>query len=214
MALGHFEDPRVGLVGPGSSATSENAPWIEKTWKVHLARSACKETTSWLISRVLAIKKDVFLKVGGFNESLKTCEDVELSYRVKKAYKIISDDRLPYLHLGEEATLKEFFIKEAWRGSSSVEVSLKNLNEPKEVLSLTILFYYLVLIFVFLPLSIGALIMSKKAVYLAWTASGMIAPIAAITFDTCKRTGKFSYFGKLFIMYAVYIFARVAAIFR
>jgi glycosyltransferase involved in cell wall biosynthesis len=39
----------------------------------------------------MAIKKEVFLKVGGFNEKLKLNEDVEISYRLRKLGKIKFD---------------------------------------------------------------------------------------------------------------------------
>jgi len=41
----------------------------------------------------MAIKKDAFLKVGGFDTSLKLNEDIEISYRLRKIGKVILDPK-------------------------------------------------------------------------------------------------------------------------
>lgn len=40
-------------------------------------------------TRIAAIKRDVFLRLGGFNEVFRQMEDVELTYRIAKRYAII-----------------------------------------------------------------------------------------------------------------------------
>lgn len=210
----YFDDEKVALAGSKTHLLADNATWVEKTWKIHLDRDNDNKTAKWFGTAALLVRRDVFLKVGGFDESLVTCEDVELGYKIGREYKIVADPKLAYVHLGEDKTLREFFRKETWRGKSGIEVALKNLREPKEALNLAFLSYYLVMIFVFFPISIGNMIVSRNIVYPLLVLAGLTVPIIAMAFDTCRRTGKFSYFGKLFTVYFVYILARVAAIFR
>lgn len=40
-------------------------------------------------TRIAAIKRDVFIRLGGFNESFRQMEDVEITYRIAKRYAII-----------------------------------------------------------------------------------------------------------------------------
>jgi glycosyltransferase involved in cell wall biosynthesis len=40
-------------------------------------------------TRVAAVKRDVFVRLGGFNESFRQMEDVEITYRIAKRYAII-----------------------------------------------------------------------------------------------------------------------------
>lgn len=40
-------------------------------------------------TRIAAIKRDVFMRLGGFNEAFREMEDVELTYRIAKRYAII-----------------------------------------------------------------------------------------------------------------------------
>jgi cellulose synthase/poly-beta-1,6-N-acetylglucosamine synthase-like glycosyltransferase len=42
----------------------------------------------------LIIRRDIFFKVGGFNKTLNTCEDHELSLKVRKYGKVVFDNRL------------------------------------------------------------------------------------------------------------------------
>ena len=43
----------------------------------------------------IIVRKAQFLDVGGFNESLITCEDVDFCYRISKFGKILSDSNTP-----------------------------------------------------------------------------------------------------------------------
>jgi glycosyltransferase involved in cell wall biosynthesis len=212
--IAYFDDNKVALVGSKAHQLPENATWVERTWNIHLDRDSNKATAKWFGTAAMLTRRDLFLEAGGFDENLATCEDVDLGYRLSKGHKIIADAELSYIHLGEDKTLYEFFRKEIWRGKSSLEVSFKNIREPKELLSLAVLVYYLALIFILTPLAAGALIISKNIAYLAAAGLAIILPFIVMAFDTCRKTGKFEYFGKLLIMYTLYIAARMAAIFK
>lgn len=212
-ALGYFKDSNVGLVGSRTYIVFDNATWIEKTWKVHFDKDSDINKVNWLHSEAIVIKKDIFFAVGGFDGSLETCEDVDFGYRINKKYKIISDKKLAPLHLKDAKKITEFFKKESWRGKNSIQVSLKHLNERKEILSLALLFYYLMLLILLAPAIIITFII-KNIIYLASILLSITVPLAIISFNTCRRTKKFSYFWKFFLLYGVYILARVRTIFK
>lgn len=64
-------------------------------------------------TRIAAIKKDVFLRMGGFNVSFRQMEDVELTYRIAERYAIIfaPDVRVHHEFEGFLAVAKKYF----WR---------------------------------------------------------------------------------------------------
>ena len=64
-------------------------------------------------TRVAAIKRDVFLRLGGFNEVFRQMEDVEFTYRIAKRYAIIfaSDVRVHHEFEGFWPVAKKYF----WR---------------------------------------------------------------------------------------------------
>jgi len=89
-----------------------DATWVQKTWYLNKQIRSDVQRVEWLESMNLIVKKDVFRELGGFNEKLETCEDVDLCYRIGQKYQIISDKRIRVVHLGEAKTLGEFFKKE------------------------------------------------------------------------------------------------------
>ena len=97
----------------------KNSTWVQKSWyQIRGKQTGCFET-AWLESMNMFIRKEIFLKVGGFNENLTTCEDYDISLRLAKEGKIISDSRILAVHHGEAKDLRHFFIKEMWRGISN-----------------------------------------------------------------------------------------------
>ncbi len=64
-------------------------------------------------TRIAAIKRDVFLRLGGFNEAFRQMEDVELTYRIAKRYAIIfaPDVRVHHEFEGFWPIAKKYF----WR---------------------------------------------------------------------------------------------------
>lgn len=63
-------------------------------------------------SRVLAVKKEIFEKVGGFDETLPTGEDNDFSYRVMNlGYDIIVDKKTVVLHDDDHAASLRGIIK-------------------------------------------------------------------------------------------------------
>jgi glycosyltransferase involved in cell wall biosynthesis len=64
-------------------------------------------------TRIAAIRREVFLRLGGFNEAFRQMEDVEFTYRIAKRYAIIftPDVRVHHEFEGFWAIVKKYF----WR---------------------------------------------------------------------------------------------------
>ena len=64
-------------------------------------------------TRIAAIRRDVFMRLGGFNEAFRQMEDVELTYRIAKRYAIIfaPDVRVHHEFEGFWPVAKKYF----WR---------------------------------------------------------------------------------------------------
>ncbi len=92
----------------------EEATWLEKAWFVYRERGRCE--TSHINTSNLFVTKELFEQLGGFDESLVTGEDSEFSARAKRIVKVISDERIRVVHLGNPKTLGEFMRREIWHG--------------------------------------------------------------------------------------------------
>ena len=95
------------------------ATWVQKSWFQVRRNMLCGEV-EWLESMNMFVRRDIFIKAGGFNEKLVTCEDYDLSLRLKQIGTLIGDKRIVAVHHGEAATVLQFFRKEFWRGRGNL----------------------------------------------------------------------------------------------
>jgi glycosyltransferase involved in cell wall biosynthesis len=140
-AARYFGDDTVAAWG-SAPKIPENATWVQNTWFIVRQKKTHVADVDWLESMNLFVAKKVFMKAGGFDESLETCEDVDFSYRVSAYGKIVSDRSIKVVHLGEAATMAEFFKKELWRGRSSFSGVFAHGISFKELPSLAVPVYF------------------------------------------------------------------------
>ena len=137
-ALSILEDSSVAAAGAPYSA-GESANWIQRAYDrfrpvLHAARQA-----EWLGSGNLIVRREAFERVGGFDASLESCEDVDLCNRLRTAgYRLVADPRLRSVHLGDPATLRALFFGELWRGRDNIKVTLRGPMTIRELPSLAI----------------------------------------------------------------------------
>lgn len=131
--LQHLDDERLGIVGTRAVPDLSNATWVERNLFILFSGSTKRpDFVNWLGSSNLFIPKKVFFEVSGFEEKLKTAEDVALCTAARLlGYKICLEKRINTIHLRESKTLKELFKRELWRGSNSITSFMKN-NFPRE----------------------------------------------------------------------------------
>lgn len=97
----------------------ENSTWVQAAWFQVRRKPNPVGDTDWLESMNMFVRRDAFIACGGFDEALVTCEDYDLSMRLRKMGNIIHDNRIIATHHGEAATVAHFFRKEVWRGKSN-----------------------------------------------------------------------------------------------
>lgn len=97
----------------------DDATWVQKAWFVVRRKSVEAAETAWLESMNMFVRRDAFIACSGFDESLTTCEDYDISLRLKVYGSIVADSTIVAVHHGEAATVSSFFRKELWRGKSN-----------------------------------------------------------------------------------------------
>jgi glycosyltransferase involved in cell wall biosynthesis len=129
--------PRQDVVCFGSPPiVPENASWVQKAWFEVRRKSVTVGETDWLESMNMFVRRYAFAECGGFDEALVTCEDYDLSYRLKKIGFLLNDNRVAAVHHGEAATAAHFFRKEMWRGVSNFRGLLRHGVILREIPSL------------------------------------------------------------------------------
>jgi hypothetical protein len=117
--------PNVGATGAAYHAPPDGT-WVQRAYGHLRGRPAGRKDVEWLGSGNLAVWRSVLDRVGGFDPSLDTCEDVDLCHRIRATgLRVVSDERLRNVHHGDPATLWDLFKGELWRGRDNLRVSLR-----------------------------------------------------------------------------------------
>ena len=104
----------------------ENSTWVGRTW--HRYQEAPKSgEVSHVPAGDLIMRREDFLKLGGFDETIQTNEDYELCERARKSgMHVRAFPGIGVIHLGTAQSLKVFFRKQAWHGTHVVKVFLRD----------------------------------------------------------------------------------------
>lgn len=137
----------------------EGGTWVQKAWFNVRGKPGLVVDVNWLESANLFVKRQAFLAVNGFNEALITCEDYDLTQRLKSVGRLVSDYRVMAVHYREPATVREFIKKEMWRGKNNytglfarkIEIS----EIPSLILPLISLIFSMGILFLLVMFAVG-----------------------------------------------------------
>lgn len=138
--LSHFEDSMVVAVGASQALANPGAPWIERTWTDMISPVYANpwDSVEWLPAFNLIVRSKAFHDVNGFNESLITCEDSDLTFRLSKIGKLRLDHRIKVQHQGESKTVREFIQREMWRSRGNLRSAIERHSLKEELKSLAV----------------------------------------------------------------------------
>jgi glycosyltransferase involved in cell wall biosynthesis len=206
----HYFKDHETIIWGAPPVLPEEPTWVQRTW-FHIRKKTNRiERVEWLESMNIFIRKSDFNKIQGFNETLVTCEDVDLCYRAKSFGRIISDSRLKVIHLGEAATLKEFFKKEVWRGISNYQGISSHGLSFKELPSLFMPVYFLF----FLPVSLTFFLIVQSEILFLLFMAVCIIPAGGVFFKLRHKNIPLRDWPKVIFLVYFYFFARSFSVFR
>lgn len=121
----------------------DNMTWVETGWFevfVGKRRGNTQELTrvSSLGSSNLLMNKQLFQKVGSFDDKMLSCEDYDLSQRLSKLGDLVVVEDVRVTHLRESKTIYELIKREISRGRYSLRCLVKNRYSFREVPSVGI----------------------------------------------------------------------------
>ena len=120
--LSHAEVAATGA----PCATQPQPTWVQRQYDAMRIPLGAPHDVEWLGSGNLAIARIDFDRVGGFDEQLTACEDVDLCNRLRlRGRRIVADPRLRNVHFGDPPTLRALFRGELWRGRDNVRVTFR-----------------------------------------------------------------------------------------
>ncbi len=191
----------VGCAGC-SPEIPDNASWVEKIWHMQIDVRPARYEKAWLESMNMFVWKQSFEEIGGFNEKLHTCEDVDFGYRLNKRWKIIYAKNIVAIHHGEAKSVLQLFKKESWRGLSNFEGIASHGLICKELPSHAITLYYCCALLT-LPL---LLILDYRTFCIIACTS--LFPPGLISIVISKKSRTYGSLFPLMAIWTVYCFAR------
>jgi glycosyltransferase involved in cell wall biosynthesis len=207
----YFSDEEVVAWG-AAPLPPDNSTWVQETWYSVRKAKFSIQTVEWLESMNLFVRKKDFEKVGGFSENLVTAEDVDFCYRLSGlgTGKILSDQNIRVVHLGEAVSIKTFFKKELWRGLGNIKSLRHHKAEIDELPSLLLPLYFGFLCpAVFL---VGLSVWGVASLF--WFFGFLALPSILAGYRMALKMRTFRNFGSLLLLVNVYFFARTASIYK
>lgn len=179
----------------------DEAGWLERSW--FSQKKSGRIEVMHINSANLFVFNALFQELGGFDETLSSGEDYEFSSRAGTLVRIIADDRIRVVHMGNPKTLKAFVIREIWHGVGALG-SLKHNWFDKPFLG-TILFAFFSLMQI-----IGIAAVTERLFV-----CGTIGVAGLVLITVLYRVVKGApllIFGQLFVLYYLYYLGRTIAI--
>lgn len=198
-----FNEKNIVAAGSGYKLPHSSS-WIEKAWL--LESKIFERYVSFIPAGNFFILKKIFIEIGGFNESLETCEDADICERISNiGMKIINSKSLESIHLRNPKTIINFINKEIWYGQNMI-ASIKN-NIYDKVFWVTI-FIYLSHLFLF----IGMLFNNTILIFIFLFCILFFVFISVLHHLYISR--KFKYIIHLVLLYYLYFISRGFGIFK
>jgi GT2 family glycosyltransferase len=133
-----FRDPSIGAAGALYHAPP-GGTWVQRSYGALRGRTVGCRDVEWIGSGNLAIRRHLFDLLGGFDTLLTTCEDVDLCARLRAlGHRLVGDEGLRTVHLGDPATLRALFFGELWRGRDNLRVSVRGPLSLRELPSVVV----------------------------------------------------------------------------
>lgn len=191
----------------GGCLLPKRASWIETKWLLGKGTYSLPKN---LIGASTVIRKDAFLRVGGFNEQVTSGEDTLLSNDLlREGYKVLITETLSVTHLGNAKTIREFFNRQVWHSENYLIHIHSSLSDPV---------FFLIVIEIFLIATSIANILIGQFEFSIFTIIASLAIPLLFSAKRIYRAGmpKFSLFDflKIYFLDFLYVTGRICGLFK
>ena len=190
----------------------DDSTWVARTW--HRYQEAPKSgEVSHVPAGDLIMRREDFLRIGGFDETIQTNEDYELCERARKSgMQVRAFPKIGVVHLGTAQSLQVFFRKQAWHGTHVIKVFLRDMLKSHNRKAVFFAAYTLLCVLVVLA-GIAWTLISPNIWWLPVAGvAALCVPPAALSARQVLASGKWTDFLPLFALYLTYGIARARAL--
>jgi GT2 family glycosyltransferase len=207
-----FSDPQVAAAG-APYLPPDDPTWVQCAYDRFRRRPKVRCDAEWLGSGNLLMRRSAFMAVGGFDESLETCEDVDLCQRLRRAgWRLVSEPGMRSIHFGDPPTLRSVFMSELWRGRDNIRVTLRGPATVRSLASLLIPATNLLLFLVILGASIAIITRPQLWPLILASASAFLSLCIVRVTRMAQENDGFKDIGRNLAVASVYECARAFAL--
>jgi len=200
----HADDGRV--IG-AQYRIPAGSSWVAQSWYGDLWR-AKEGPVSYVPGGDLAIGRELFLNLGGFDETIVTSEDTEFCGRAAaSSVPILAVPSLSVVHLGTPQTLEGFYRKQLWHGINVGKVFLRDVFRSESRRAMLFAVYMLIAVATALGGACAGALSGRAAVTLAGLAMPLMGPFA-LALRACLERKKWRHLLPLTVLFGAYGLAR------
>jgi glycosyltransferase involved in cell wall biosynthesis len=190
----------------------EKSSWVGRTW--HRYQEAPKAgEVSHVPAGDLIMRRDDFLKLDGFDETIQTNEDYELCERARKAgLRVQAFPEIGVVHLGTAQTLRVFFRKQAWHGTHVIKVFLRNVLKSHNRKAVLFAAYTLLTVLALIAGVAWTVVLYGPRWLPASALAALCLPPVVLSGRNVVTSRRWSDFFPLFALYLTYGLARAKAL--
>jgi len=184
-----------------------NSSWVAEAWYGDLWHMK-DGPVSYVPGGDLAVSRELFMNLGGFDETIVTSEDTEFCGRAAaSSVPILAVPSLSVVHLGTPQTLEGFYRKQSWHGVNVHRVFLRDILHSKSRKAMFFAVYMLIAFVAAIAGACAAAISGSIAEAVAGAAALLIGP-PALALLACRERKNWRQLPPLIVLYAAYGFAR------
>jgi glycosyltransferase involved in cell wall biosynthesis len=189
-----------------------DSTWVGRTWHVYQEAPKSGEV-SHIPAGDLIMRKEDFLRLGGFDETIQTNEDYELCERARAAgMKVRAFPEIGVVHLGTAQSLKVFFRKQAWHGTHVIKVFLRDPIRSHNRKAVFFAAYTFLCLVAVLAGAVWAAMLHGPWLFPVISAAVLYLPPTALSLRQVFASKKWLDFFPLFVLYLTYGVARAKAL--
>ena len=184
-----------------------SSSWVAQAWYGDLWRTK-DGSVSYVPGGDLAVSRELFMNLGGFDETIVTSEDTEFCDRAAaSSVPILAVPSLSVMHLGTPQTLAGFYSKQSWHGINVHRVFLRDVFHSKSRKAMLFALYMLAGTAAAVAGACAAVLSGSIAAALAGMAVLLAGPLALALRASLERK-KLRHLLPLALLYAAYGIAR------
>ena len=200
----------VGVIG-AEPLLPENVTWVSRAWLGRRPVEKRGEVT-YVGTANFIVRRENFLRVGGFDESLETNEDCEFCHRIRAAgLSVLAFPQIAIVHLRVPRTLADFYRKQKWHGTHVLKVFLREISALGNARAVFFALYTLLCLAGIVAGSIFALAVHRYGP-LAAAVAAMLLPPVVLAAQAAVARKSWPDWAPLTLLYLTYGFARAVCI--